>query len=229
MPGVGLRQHGVQAMRTQLVAVVGGSGSGKTWLADRLQAAAGARCGRLSLDDFYRDLSHLSWKRRTQVNFDHPRAIDWPLFHRVLEELQHGQKVELPQYDFATHTRRPTGRLLEPRDLMLVDGLWLLHRAEVRSRFAWSIFLRCSADVRLQRRLARDLAERGRDRASVARQFRRTVQPMHQRFVAPQRRHADLVLRSPVRIAEVHALAAQLRTFADPHLCPGGRAAPVEC
>jgi uridine kinase len=199
-------------MRPVLVAVVGGSGSGKTWLAEQLQSALGRRrCCLLSLDDFYRDLRHLPPARREQVNFDHPRAIDWELFGRVLCRLAAGRETRLPAYDFATHTRRTQWRSGSPRPWIIVDGLWLLRRAEIRSLFHHCLFLRCPARVRLARRLERDAAERGRRPASVRRQFRRTVQPMHQRYVAPQAARADIVLAGSITSERVAALAAALQ------------------
>lgn len=197
--------------RPGLVAIVGGSASGKTWLADRLAAALGRRAGRLALDDFYRDLSHLPPGRRSRVNFDHPRAIDWPLLEQVLARLAKGGAADVPSYDFTTHCRRPTKRLCAPREVILVEGLWLLRRAGLRARFDLTVFLRCGPALRLQRRLIRDVEERGRSEESVRRQFATQVEPMHERFVEPQARWADVVLCSPVGEEEVRRLAARVQ------------------
>src|SRR5438477_3930232 len=162
-----------------LVAIVGGSGSGKTWLADKLQAALGTKAARLSLDDFYHDRSGLSPSRRASVNFDNPRAIDWISFERVLRLCVAGKAASLPCYDFKTHCRRRASKLLRPKPITLVDGLWLLRRPSLRRLFSLSIFLDCRTSIRLQRRVARDLLTRGRSRASVQQQFWDTVEPMH--------------------------------------------------
>jgi uridine kinase len=183
-------------MNVHLIAIVGGSGSGKTWLAERLLAEFGDQAGRISLDDFYRDLSPVPEAQRSQVNFDDPESIDWPLFHQTLTRLRTGGSVPLPSYDFATHTRRPETKPWQPRRLVLLDGLWLLRDAELRALYSLSIFVACAEDVRLARRTERDQRERGRSAQSVRTQFLRHVAPMHRRFVAPQTRHADLVVES---------------------------------
>jgi uridine kinase len=190
---------------TRMVAIVGGSGSGKSWLAGRL--AGLLQSGRLSQDDFYRDRSHLTPGRRATLNFDHPNAIDWPLLEEVLNTCKAGQAYAQPRYDFTTHTRRGRSTKQPARSLMVIDGLWLLQRPSVRRLFDLSIFLDCSARIRLQRREARDTAERGRARAKVRQQFRTTVAPMHRRYVQPQCRWATLVMRQPYRAAEVTQLA----------------------
>jgi uridine kinase len=197
--------------RPKLVALVGGSGAGKTWLARQLQHALDFPAARLSLDDFYRDQSHLARPMRDRLNFDHPRAIDWHLAEAVLRGCRAGRFVSVPQYSFATHTRRPTFKTLAPRQVILVDGLWLLWRPRLRRLFDLRIFLHCPARLRLDRRLARDTANRGRDDRSVRWQFQQTVAPMHQQFVAPQARWADVVLRRPADKREVERLAAMIR------------------
>lgn len=198
-----------------LVGVAGGSGSGKTWLAEKLVAALGSkRAVRLSIDDFYRDQSHLALARRAKVNFDNPRAIDWETVEECLEALRQGRDTALPAYDFATHTRRLETRLMRQRPFILVDGLWLWRRPTLRRLFALKIFIRCPEQVRLERRLERDVRERGRTPGSVREQFRTTVAPMHDRFVAGQERWADVVLDSPATGADVQEIARQIESLA---------------
>ena len=193
--------------RPFIVAIVGGSGSGKSWLAGRLEKYFRGRAVRLSLDDFYKDRSHLSLARRARLNFDAPRAIDWPTFREVLRALKAGQRAWSPQYNFETHTRAPKARWLAPKEIVVADGLWLLHSPAMRRFFDLKIFLECCAATRLERRLARDLRRRGRDRASVLEQFRATVQPMHRRFVESQKRWTDVVLPEEVTESESRRLA----------------------
>lgn len=197
--------------RTLLVAIVGGSGSGKTWLAEKLCAALGRSATRLSLDDFYRDRSRVPLTRRARINFDHPRAIDWALFERVLARCLAGLPARVPRYDFGTHARRAEWRQLRPRRIVLVDGLWLLHRRGLRRLFGASVFLECPAATRLKRRLARDLLNRGRTAASVRAQFRATVSPMHARYVQPQVRWAQQVIREIPTDCRVKELAEWLQ------------------
>ena len=197
-----------------LVALVGGSGAGKTWLACRLESALAPDAAYLSLDDFYRDLSHLTFARRERVNFDHPRAIDWDCLERVLHDCLAGRPTHIPRYDFATHTRRLDPEAWQPKPLVLLDGLWLLRRPTVRRLFARKIFVDCPRALRLTRRIRRDMQERGRSRRSVEQQFREDVAPMHTRFVAAQKRWADLILNSPIRSANVRRVATDLRALA---------------
>ena len=201
------------ARSPRLVALVGGSGAGKSWLADRLQRALGSDAGRLSLDDFYYDRSHLPPKRRANVNFDHPRAIDWRSVERALEDCRSGRTIRLPRYEFVSHSRGPKPELWRPKPLILMEGLWLLRRPAVRRLFDLRIFVESPARLRFRRRLARDVAERGRSPAAVRRQFFQTVAPMHVRFVAPQARWADIRLRRPPDENEVRQLAARLRAL----------------
>lgn len=194
------------------MAIVGGSGSGKSWLAERLQCELGPDAARLSQDDFYLDRSHLTAARRAHINFDHPRAIDWPRFQQTLRTLHLGRPARVPVYDFATHCRR-TEKLLRPTHIVLVDGLWLLRRSELRRLFDFAIFLNVSAARRLARRLKRDALERGRNPASVREQFRRAVEPMHRKYVRPQAGWADVVLTRTCNAAQVATIAARIRAL----------------
>jgi len=192
-----------------LVAIVGGSGSGKTWLGDKLQSALGAKAGRLSLDDFYRDRSHLSAARRERINFDNPAAIDWMAFETTLNRCLHGKRAKVPRYYFKTHCRlQPT--ILKPNAIMLVDGLWLLRSPRIRKFFGFRIFLSSPMRLRLRRRLARDIAARARRRKSVQEQFRRIVEPMHRKFVAPQIRWADVVVSGRCTEPQLQSLATKI-------------------
>jgi uridine kinase len=194
-----------------LVAIVGGSGSGKSWLANKLQAALGPKAGRLSLDDFYRDRSHLSPAQRARINFDKPSAIDWTVFQSVLTSCSRWREAHVPRYDFKTHCRLPRWRLLKPKPIMLVEGLWLLRSPRLRKHFGFRIFLDAPMQLRLRRRLARDVTDRERSRKSVKDQFRKTVEPMHRKFVVPQVRFADIVLRSSSGGCEIDHLANRIR------------------
>jgi len=197
--------------QTKIIAITGGSGSGKTFLAERLQRMLGPIATRLCLDDFYLDHSNLPPSRRAKLNFDHPRAIDWPLAETVLRECRAARPTELPRYDFKTHTRLAQCDRWTPSPLLLVDGLWLLWRPGVRALLDLSIFLECPTQLRLERRLARDGAERNRAPGSVREQFWRSVAPMHERYVAPQADWADIILHQPSSEAEVAELVDVIR------------------
>lgn len=194
-----------------LVAIVGGSGSGKSWLAEKLQVALAPNAGRLSLDDFYRDRSHLSPAQRARINFDNPAAIDWPAFERVLNSCLRWREAQVPCYDFTTHCRVLHSRVLKPKPIMLVEGLWLLRSPRIRKHFGFRIFLDSPMELRLQRRLDRDVASRGRSPKSVEDQFRKTVEPMHRRFVLPQIQWSDVILKGKRSDRDFAKLAALLR------------------
>jgi uridine kinase len=198
-----------------LVAIVGGSGAGKTWLAKKLQAALAPHAAHISLDDFYRDCSRIRPERRAKMNFDHPRTIDWPGMEKVLSDLRAGRTAALPRYDFKTHCRATKKSTLAHKPVVLVDGLWLLHRRSLRRVFGLKIFISCPARTRRGRRLLRDLRSRGRTRASILEQLQTTVEPMHTRFVAPQQKWADIVLRHSFGAGEIRRLARELRERLD--------------
>jgi len=196
-----------------LIAIAGGSGSGKTWLAEKLLAILRGKAAHLSLDDFYRDRSHLSPARRAKLNFDNPISVDWPAFHRVIRNCFNWRKTPIPCYDFKTHCRLRRSRTFKPKPIILVDGLWVLHRPSLRRLFSLAIFLECPVRIRRRRRLTRDLSYRGRTRAGVEAQFWKTVEPMHKKFVLPQRRCADVILRGKWDARLIEQLAARLRAF----------------
>jgi len=206
-------------MNVPIIAIAGGSGSGKTWLAQHLAEEFGAAAGRLSLDDFYRDRSQQAPEDRAQANFDHPDAIDWPEFRRSLMAIRRGEALELPVYDFSSHTRSAVTKAWKPCRLVLLDGLWLLHRVELRRLYSLGVFVDCPESLRRERRLARDQQERGRSAASIRAQFDGHVAPMHDRFVAPQVQHADLVVASPApspRLAELRERCRQFLILENP-------------
>jgi uridine kinase len=187
---------------SRLIAVVGGSGSGKSWLAASLGRVLGEQAGHLCLDDFYRDLGHLPEDERGRVNFDDPAAIDWESLREALECLERGEAARIPIYDFTSHLQRPETRELAWAPVMVLEGLWLLHPPWLREKFAVSVFVDCPEDERLLRRIERDVSTRGRSEQSVREQFENHVQPMHMQFVEPQREWATRRVDSPMTEAE---------------------------
>jgi uridine kinase len=175
------------------VGIAGGSGSGKSTLARAFFEALGpAFCAVVSFDDYYRDLSHLDPAERARANFDHPDSLDDELFGRHLDLLREGRAVEVPVYDFASHSRTGACVRVEPRAVVVVEGILLLAVEAIADRLDLSVFVEAQEAVRLARRIARDAVERGRSEASVRAQYAATVGPMYAEFVGPSARRADL-------------------------------------
>jgi uridine kinase len=196
-----------------MIALVGGSAAGKSWLSDRLRQEFGDDATSLSLDDFYHDRLRLKQSERAGINFDHPDAIDWPLFESVLRDLQDGVTAFTPRYSFASHTRLTEWEQLSPRPFIIVEGLWLLWPLQLRELFDLRVFLDCAESLRWERRLARDLHERGRTTDSIREQFWNVVAPMHKQFVEVQKKWADLVIEQPIAQTGLARLVATIRAL----------------
>lgn len=182
-------------MSTLVIGVAGGTGSGKTTVAGEIVRRVGPdRIVSVHQDRYYRDLSHLDIDRRALHNFDHPNAIEETLLVEHLGLLSSGQPAPLPVYDFANHVRTDTVELVEPRPVVLLEGILILAVAAVRELIDVKLFVDTDADIRMIRRLSRDLAERGRTVQSVMEQWCETVRPMHLEFVEPSKRYADLII-----------------------------------
>lgn len=181
--------------RPFLLGVAGGSGSGKTTVARAILEAVGPdRIAFLEQDSYYRDVAWNDDRTPETYNFDHPEALDTDLFLRHLRELRAGRAVQCPVYDFTTHERTDRTVEIPARPVILLEGLHLLAVPEVRGVLDFKVYVDTDPDVRLIRRLRRDLAERGRETSDVLRQYERTVRPMHLEFVEPSKRWADVII-----------------------------------
>lgn len=182
--------------KTVFVGVCGGSGSGKSTFTHHLAERLGRdRVSVLPLDAYYRDLGHLRFAERLEVNFDHPDSLDHELFEAHIDALGRGEPAPMPRYDFARHSRAEGVDHLVARPIVIVEGILLLAFAGVRRRLDRTVFLDVPAAVRLERRVARDVRDRGRIDREVREVFAEVVQPMHERFVEPGRGQADHVIR----------------------------------
>lgn len=193
-----------------LIGICGGSGSGKSTLAERVRARVGDDIATiLSFDTYYKDQQQLSVEERAGLNFDHPDTLDVDLFVEHLDLLIAGDPVELPVYDFSTHTRvLGASRLLTPTPLILVEGILLFAFPEIAERLSLRIYRSCPEHIRFARRLGRDVTERGRTPDSVEAQFASTVAPMHDHFVLPSMERAHLVYEDGVM--ELDAICEQV-------------------
>lgn len=192
-----------------MIAIAGGSGSGKSWLADRLAVALSGRVEVVCMDSFYRDRGHLTPAQCARVNFDQPRAIDREALLAAVARARAGRDFDLPRYDYLTHTRIGSRRC-RPGRFVIFEGLWMLRGRALRSLFDLRVFVDAPAKWRLARRLERDVGERGRTKASITRQFREQVEPMHARHVLPQHQWADEVVTAPVSARAVERIVSEL-------------------
>lgn len=178
-----------------IIGICGGTGSGKTTVARRiLENVSDEQVVYLQQDSYYRNLGDMPLELRRQINFDHPDALDNDLFVNHLKALRAGEAIEMPVYDFTTHTRRNETVHIEPKPIIIVEGILVFVDAALIGLMDVKIFVDTADDLRFIRRLQRDVTERGRSVESVIRQYLDTVRPMHQQFVEPSKRHADVII-----------------------------------
>lgn len=193
-----------------VIAVAGGTGSGKTTISRAILDFVGKEhIIYLQHDSYYRDLSHLPLDERRRCNFDHPDALEDALLLEHLRQLMSGQAVEAPIYDFANYVRLPQTLHVDPKPVILVEGILILANAELRRLMNIKIYVDADTDIRFIRRLERDITERGRSLQSVISQYLETVRPMHLEFVEPSKRYADIIVpaggRNPVALEMITA------------------------
>jgi uridine kinase len=182
-------------MSTPLViGIGGGTASGKTTVARRIVEALGETATLLEQDSYYRDLSDLTEAERREVNFDHPDAFDVPLLAEHLRRLRANEPIDKPIYSFVHHNREPRTERLLPSRVVILEGILVLGIPEIKELLDIKIYVDADDDVRVIRRLTRDVKERGRDFDGVVAQYLRTVRPMHYGFVEPSKRHADIII-----------------------------------
>ena len=178
-----------------VIGIAGGSGSGKTTVANVILQRVGAdRIAYLPHDAYYRDLTHLPPIQRAQVNFDHPESLETELMIEHIQRLRAWQAIDLPVYDFSRHRRTDQTIHIEPQRVIMVEGILIFAEAELRKLFDVKIFVDTDSDVRLIRRIQRDINERGRTIELVINQYSSTVRPMHLEFVEPSKRYADVII-----------------------------------
>ncbi len=182
-------------MKPVIIGIAGGTGSGKTTVARAINDRVGKdRIEWISHDSYYRNFEGLSPEERHHINFDHPDSLETELLARHLDVLAKGAAVEVPIYDFTTHSRKDDTQRVEPRRVIIVEGILVLAEPELRKRIDIKLFVDTPPDIRFMRRLVRDIKTRDRTMESVIERYMTTVRPMHEEFVEPSKRYADLII-----------------------------------
>jgi uridine kinase len=178
-----------------IIGICGGTGSGKTTVANRiLESVSASEVVFIQQDSYYRNLKDLPLDYRQVANFDHPDALDNDLLVNHVRRLRAGEPIELPLYDFKTHTRLVDTRAVDPKPIVIVEGILIFAEPRLLEQMDIKVFVDTPDDIRFIRRLRRDIAERGRTVESVIEQYTATVRPMHMQFVEPSKRHADVII-----------------------------------
>jgi len=208
---------GSDLRRPLVIGVAGGSGSGKTTVTDTILERVGReRIALLPHDAYYRDLAHLPLEARAQINFDHPDAFDNALFLAHLDALIRDQPVAMPTYDFAAYVRLPEVLVVQPRPVVLVEGILIFADAALRERMNVKLYVDAESDLRIIRRIQRDTSSRGRTLESVIEQYLNTVRPMHLEFVEPSKRYADVIIpNGGLNAIAVDMLVARIERMLD--------------
>ncbi|MDY3048918.1 MAG: uridine kinase [Rothia sp. (in: high G+C Gram-positive bacteria)] len=193
-------------MRPLIIGIAGGTGSGKTTLTHSLLERFEGQVGVVYHDNYYRDNSQLSYEERCELNYDAPEAFDNSLLVEHLKELVAGRKVYTPVYDFTVHNRSDQLQLVEPQPIIILEGILIFVDPEIRKLCDIKLFVDTDADVRILRRLRRDVIERGRTIESVESQYLKTVKPMHELYVEPSKKQADMIIPEGVNLVALEML-----------------------
>lgn len=178
-----------------IIGIAGGTGSGKTTVVHQIMnELPETEVGIISQDSYYKHNVGMSYEERSNINFDHPRAIDFELLVEQLKDLKAGKTIEQPVYSFVTHNRTDDTVITHPRKVMIVEGILILTNPELREMFDIKVYVHADSDERLIRRLKRDIAERGRDMEEVLNRYQTTLKPMHQQFIEPTKAFADIII-----------------------------------
>ncbi|MCO4095627.1 uridine kinase [Macrococcoides canis] len=181
--------------KTTIIGIAGGSGSGKTSVTSKiLKNLEGYSVALIEQDYYYKNQDHLTFEERLKTNYDHPFAFDNELLIKNLKDLRNGETVEVPTYDYSNHTRSKKTITFEPKDVIIVEGIFALENSELRDLMDVKIYVDTDADLRILRRIVRDIKERGRTMESVIDQYLTVVRPMHNQFIEPTKKYADIII-----------------------------------
>lgn len=198
-----------------VLGIAGGTGAGKTTIARDVADGFDRPMTQLPLDNYYEDHPEYSLAERKSINYDHPLAFDWDLIRTHIEKLCSGESIEMPQYDFETHARTGECVRVEPTDVLVIEGIFALYDEAISEKLDLRLYVETDADVRILRRICRDVLERGRSLEGVIEQYLETVKPMHEQFVEPTKKRADLVVPEGANRVAVEVLGAAIADARD--------------
>lgn len=193
------------------IGIAGGTGAGKTTVAREITDNVGESATLIPLDNYYEDLSDRPFEERANANYDHPSAFEWELLRTHIDALLSGQSIEMPQYDFERHVRKADRVVVEPTDVIVLEGILALSDETVNDMLDLHIYVETDADVRILRRIERDVVERGRELEGVMDQYLSTVKPMHEQFIEPTKRHADIIIPEGANSVAVNLLEEKVQ------------------
>ncbi|MWV63897.1 uridine kinase [Halorubrum sp. JWXQ-INN 858] len=198
-----------------VIGIAGGTGAGKTTVSRLVTRNVEDAVTRIPIDNYYRDRSELSLAEREDINYDHPSAFEWDLLREHLEALLQGQPVRMPQYDFEVHNRKPERIDVEPTDVIVLEGILALYDESINGMMDLRLYVETDADVRILRRIQRDVVDRGRGLEGVIDQYLSTVKPMHEQFIEPSKKHADLIIPEGANSVAVNLLEQKVQAEVD--------------
>ena len=184
-----------------IIGITGGTGSGKTTIVNKVKnLLSQSDIGFLSSDSYYKDNNNLNFSKRDKLNYDTPDALDFDLLNRHIKLLKTGQNISVPHYSFSTHLRLKSSTLFKPKKILIIEGILILSNMTLKSQINYNVFLDCSRDTRLKRRLERDISERGRNHKDVIKLFENRLDKMHRTHVEPIKKECDLILNTEKNI-----------------------------
>ena len=204
-------RKGLSELKTTIIGIAGGTGSGKSTFTNRLKEHFGDRVTVIYHDDYYRAHDEIPFEQRQYINYDHPDSLETDLLVAHLKALREGKSIECPVYDFTRHTRSKETKVIEPSQVIIVEGILIFQDERLRNLFDIKIFVEADADERILRRVLRDMNERGRDLENIINQYLTTVKPMHYLYVEPTKNLADIVINSGLNDVAFDIMKTKIR------------------
>jgi uridine kinase len=210
-----MSEDGEATIPSYVIGIAGGTGAGKTTVAELVTEQVEQSVTRIPMDNYYESLDHLPFEERKTVNYDHPSAFEWELLREHLRQLLSGQPIDMPEYDFERHNRKAERVRVPPTDVVVFEGILALYDEAVLDMLDLRLYVETDADVRILRRIRRDVIDRGRELEGVIEQYLSTVKPMHEQFIEPTKKHADVIIPEGANSVAVDLLKQKVQAEAN--------------